>query len=253
MSLSSVVLVIDFRESSLMTQLQVLKVPFVSESLPLGDVLFRDLSGSAIALFERKTLDDYAGSHLTNRYREQRARLLTARSQGTQIGYLLEGCWRYGAQERIFGKPGDTEGKRSTVNETMLRTLAYRLQFKYKIPVIQTANVLETAYTLKHLYEIFQQDPAYFKETPEEDLAAAKQATATTGNFSARRKDNVEPAAAMLMGLHGVSLVKAEAILAVVPTIVDLCGKSAKEIADIPAGKGRIGPKLGGDIYGALH
>ena len=251
MSLSSIVLAIDFRESSLMTQLQVLKVPFVSESLPLGDVLFRDLSGSAIALFERKTLDDYAGSHLTNRYREQRARLLTARSQGTQIGYLLEGGWRYGAQERVFGQP--TEGKRSTVNETMLRTLAFRLQFKYKIPVIQTANVLETAYTLKHLYEILGQDIAYFKETPEEDLVLAKQATATTGNFSARRKDNVEPAASMLMGLHGVSLVKAEAILAVVPTIVDLCGKTAKEIADIPAGKGRIGPKLGGDIHGALH
>ena len=251
MSLSSVILVIDFRESSLMEQLQVLKVPFVSESLPLGDVLFRDLSGVAVALFERKTLDDYAGSHLTNRYREQRARLITARSQGTQIGYLLEGGWRYGAQERVFGEP--TEGKRSTVNETMLRTLAFRLQFKYKIPVIQTANVLETAYTLKHLYEILGQDIAYFKETPEEDLVLAKQATATTGNFSARRKDNVEPAASMLMGLHGVSLVKAEAILAVVPTIVDLCGKTAKEIADIPAGKGRIGPKLGGDIHGALH
>ena len=251
MSLSSIILAVDFRESSLMKMLTDLKVPFVSESLPLGDVLFRDLSGTAIALFERKTLDDYAGSHLTNRYREQRARLLTARSQGTQIGYLLEGGWRYGEQERVFGQP--TEGKRSTVNETMLRTLAYRLQFKYKIPVIQTANVLETAYTLKHLYEIFQQDVAYFKETPEEDLALAKQATATTGNFSARRKDNVEPAAAMLMGLHGVSLVKAEAILAVVPTILDLCGKSAKEIADIPAGKGRIGPKLGGDIHGALH
>ena len=251
MSLSSVILAIDFRESSLMKMLTDLKVPFVSESLPLGDVLFRDLSGVAVALFERKTLDDYAGSHLTNRYREQRARLLTARAQGTQIGYLLEGGWRYGAQERVFGQP--TEGKRSTVNETMLRTLAYRLQFKYKIPVIQTANVLETAYTLKHLYEIFQQDVAYFKETPEEDLAAAKQATATTGNFSARRKDNVEPAASMLMGLHGVSLVKAEAILAAVPSILDLCGKTAKEIADIPAGKGRIGPKLGGDIHGALH
>jgi len=52
---------------------------------------------------------------------------------------------------------------------------------------------------------------------------------------------------------HIAILVKAEAILAVVPTIVDLCGKSAKEIADIPAGKGRIGPKLGGDIHGALH
>ena len=84
-------------------------------------------------------------------------------------------------------------------------------------------------------------------------MAGAKQETATTGNFSARRKDNVTPAASMLMGLHGVSLVKAEAILAVVPTIVDLCGKTAKEIADISAGKGRIGPKLGGDIHGALH
>ena len=249
--MSAVILAIDFRENSLMKMLTDLKVPFVSESLPLGDVLFRDLSGVAVALFERKTLDDYAGSHLTNRYREQRARLITARSQGTQIGYLLEGGWRYGAQERVFGQP--TEGKRSTVNETMLRTLAFRLQFKYKIPVIQTANVLETAYTLKHLYEILGQDIAYFKETPEEDLVLAKQATATTGNFSARRKDNVEPAASMLMGLHGVSLVKAEAILAVVPTIVDLCGKTAKEIADIPAGKGRIGPKLGGDIHGALH
>ena len=153
----------------------------------------------------------------------------------------------------MFGDPTNTQGKRSTVNETMLRTLAYRLQFKYKIPVLQTANVLETAYTIKHLNEIFQQDPAYFKETPEEDLAAAKQATATTGNFTARRKDNVKPAVAMLMGLHGVSLVKAEAILTAVPSIQELCSKSAKEIADVPAGKGRIGPKLGTDIHGALH
>lgn len=179
---------------------------------------------------------------------------MTARAEGALIGYLLEGAWFYGDRERIFGDPKQaTQGKRSTVNETMLRTLAYRLQFKYKIPVLQTANVLETAYTIKHLNEIFQQDPAYFKETPEEDLAAAKQATATTGNFTARRKDNVKPAVAMLMGLHGVSLVKAEAVLTVVPSIQELCSKSAKEIADIPAGKGRIGPKLGGDIHGALH
>ena len=251
--MSQVTLVIDYREASLIKCLQDIQVPHITENLLLGDVLFRDLSGSPVAIYERKALEDFAGSHLTNRYREQRARLMTARSQGTIIGYLLEGVWFYGDRERVFGDPTNTQGKRSTVNETMLRTLAYRLQFKYKIPVLQTANVLETAYTIKHLNEIFQQDPTYFKETPEEDLAAAKQATATTGNFTARRKDNVKPAVAMLMGLHGVSLVKAEAILTAVPSIQELCSKSTKEIADVPAGKGRIGPKLGTNIHGALH
>lgn len=247
-------LIIDYREASLIKCLKDLSVPHTTENLLLGDVVFRDLSGSPLAIFERKALEDFAGSHLTNRYREQRARLMTARSEGAMIGYLLEGAWCYGDRERVFGDPkSNPEGKRSTVNETMLRTLAYRLQLKYKIPVFQTASVLETAYTIKHFNDIFQQDPAYFKATPEEDLALAKQATATTGNFTARRKDNVVPAAAMLMGLHGVSLVKAEAILAVVPSIVDLCGKTPKEIADISAGKGRIGPKLGGDIFAALH
>ena len=252
--MSQVTCVIDYREASLIKCLQDIQVPHITENLLLGDVVFRDLSGSPIAIYERKALEDFAGSHLTNRYREQRARLMTARAEGALIGYLLEGVWFYGDRERVFGDPKqNTQGKRSTVNETMLRTLAYRLQFKYKIPVLQTANVLETAYTIKHLNEIFQQDSAYFKETPEEDLAAAKQATATTGTFTARRKDNVKPAVAMLMGLHGVSLVKAEAVLTAVPSIQELCSKSAKEIADIPAGKGRIGPKLGTDIHGALH
>jgi ERCC4-type nuclease len=249
-----VTLVIDYREASLIKCLKDLNVPHLAENLLLGDCVFRDLSGAPIAIFERKALEDFAGSHLTNRYREQRARLMTARNEGAIIGYLLEGTWCYGDRERVFGDPkSNPEGKRSSVNETMLRTLAYRLQLKYKIPVFQTGSLLETAYTIKHLNEIFQQDPAYFKATPEEDLALAKQVTATTGNFSARRKENVEPAASMLMGLHGVSLIKAEAVLTAVPSIEELCAKSAKEIADIPAGKGRIGPKLGGDIHGALH
>ena len=248
------VLVIDYREAGLIKCLKDLNVSYLTENLLLGDVVFRDLSGSPIAIFERKALEDFAGSHLTNRYREQRARLIAARDEGAQIGYLLEGAWHYGTAERIFGDPkSNPEGKRSTVNETMLRTLAFRLQLKYKIPVFQTGSVLETAYTIKHFNEIFQQDPSYFKATPEEDLALAKQATATTGNFSARRKDNVQPAAAMLMGLHGVSLLKAEAVLSAVPSIQELCEKSSKEIADIPAGKGRLGPKLGGDIFAALH
>jgi ERCC4-type nuclease len=234
-------LVIDYRETSLCESLTKIGVQFKQENLLLGDILFR-LDDKAIAIIERKTLADYAASHLTNRYREQRARLQTARTEGTYIAYLLEGGWQYSPLERVWGPP---DGR--NVTEKMLRTLAYRLQFKYKIPVIESARNIE------HLLAILTEDPTYFKETPEDDLVIARAATATTGNFSARRKDNVPPAASMLMGLHGMSLTKAEAILASVKTIVDLCGKSKEEIANIPAGKGRIGPKLGADIFAALH
>jgi ERCC4-type nuclease len=240
-------LVIDYRETSLCESLTKIGVQFKQENLLLGDILFR-LDGKAISIIERKTLADYAASHLTNRYREQRARLQTARTEGTYIAYMLEGGWQYQPYERIWGPP---DGR--NVTEKMLRTLAYRLQFKYKIPVIQTLNVHESARNIEHLLAILTEDPTYFKETPEDDLVIARAATATTGNFSARRKDNVPPAASMLMGLHGMSLTKAEAILASVKTIVDLCEKTKEEIANIPAGKGRIGPKLGADIFAALH
>jgi len=241
-------LVIDYRETSLCDALTKIGVQFKQENLLLGDILFR-LDGKAIAIIERKTLADFAASHLTNRYREQRARLQTARTEGTYIAYMLEGGWQYSPLERIWGPASPARN----VTEKMLRTLAYRLQFKYKIPVIQTLNVQESARNIEHLLAILTEDPTYFKETPEDDLVVARAATATTGNFSARRKDNVPPAASMLMGLHGMSLTKAEAILAAVPTIVALCEKTKEEIANIPAGKGRIGPKLGADIYAALH
>ena len=240
-------LVIDYRETSLCEALTKIGVQFKQENLFLGDILFRH-DGLAIAIIERKTLADYAASHLTNRYREQRARLQTARAEGTYIAYLLEGGWLYPPNERVWGPP---DGR--NVTEKMLRTLAYRLQFKYKIPVIQTLNVQESARNIEHLLAILTEDSTYFKETPEADLLVARAATATTGNFSARSKDNVPPAASMLMGLHGMSLTKAEAILAAVPTIADLCQKTKEEIANIPAGKGRIGPKLGADIFAALH
>ena len=240
-------LVIDYRETSLCDALTKIGVQFKQENLLLGDILFH-LDGKAIAIIERKTLADFAASHLTNRYREQRARLQTARAEGTYIAYMLEGGWQYSPLERVWGSASGRN-----VTEKMLRTLAYRLQFKYKIPVIQTLNVIESARNIEHLLAILTEDSTYFKETPEDDLAVARAATATTGNFSARRKDNVPPAASMLMGLHGMSLTKAEAILAAVPTIADLCQKTKEEIANIPAGKGRIGPKLGADIFAALH
>lgn len=240
-------LVIDYRETTLCEALKEIGVQFKQENLLLGDILFR-LEGKAIAILERKILADYAASHLTNRYREQRARLQTARSEGTAIGYLLEGGWRYAASERTWGPPA---GRNCT--EKMLRLLAYRLQFKYKIPVIQTLNVMESARNVEQLYGILAEDFTYFKETPEADLTAARAATATTGNFSARRKDNVPPAASMLMGLHGMSLAKAEAILSSVGTIEALCGKTKEEIADVLVGGRRLGPKLGLDLWTALH
>ena len=113
-------LVIDYRETSLCESLTKIGVQFKQENLLLGDILFR-LDSKAIAIIERKTLADYAASHLTNRYREQRARLQTARTEGTYIAYLLEGGWQYSPYERVWGPP---DGR--NVTEKMLRILAYR-------------------------------------------------------------------------------------------------------------------------------
>lgn len=244
--------IIDYRESSLCSELRDISANFITGNLLLGDIQFcrilEDGTRKTILILERKALEDFAGSHLTNRYREQRARLQSERdTNNTIIGYLLEGHWSP-TDSRSFGPK---TGRR--VDEKMLRTLTFRLQFKYGISVIQTANVRETAKIIKHLTEILAEDPNYFQPTPEKDLEAAKQATATTGNFAARRKDNVNPSASMLMGIHGVSLAKAQAILQNAGTIENLCKKSVEEIATYKAGKMSIGPKMATAVHNALH
>ena len=135
-----------------------------------------------------------------------------------------------------------------------LRKLSYRLQFKYKIPEIQTASIRQTAKVVNEIYLLLAENPLYFAETPDEDAKISQQVVAMTGNFAARRKDNVKPAVSMLMGIPGVSLVKATAILAQVDgSIEGLCKKPVDEIAKWQVGKIKVGPKLAGLIFTALH
>jgi ERCC4-type nuclease len=238
-------LVIDYRETSLCSELTTRGSQYKTENLFLGDIQIKGPSGEVLLILERKALDDFASSHLSNRYREQRARLISEReTNGTPIGYLIEGHWSAN-DKRVWG--GHNEGR--TVDEKMLRCLTFRLQLKYNIPVFQTASVADTAKFVHHLASILVEDAEYFKQTPEADQKQAHQATA----YKERRKDNVLPAVSMLTGIHGVSVTKAEAILADVGSITDLCTKTKEEIAVIKAGATRLGPKLALSIWETLH
>lgn len=81
-------LIIDYRESNLIKDL---KIPFKSENLDVGDILYRSNSNENLLLIERKTYSDLANSILTGRHHEQKARIHAFNCK-IKI-YLIEGTY----------------------------------------------------------------------------------------------------------------------------------------------------------------
>ena len=61
------------------------------EQLHIGDVVFEDVSGNPILIFERKTLVDLAASIKDGRYNEQSFRLDKETTHNHNIIYIIEG------------------------------------------------------------------------------------------------------------------------------------------------------------------
>lgn len=79
-------LLIDYRETNLIKNL---KIPFKSENLDVGDILFKSINNDNILLIERKTYSDLANAIQTGRHKEQKARIHAFNSK-IKI-YLIEG------------------------------------------------------------------------------------------------------------------------------------------------------------------
>lgn len=62
------------------------------DTLNIGDVLFK-YNDEEYLLIERKTINDLASSISDGRYHEQKSRLLSAKDQGINIIYLIEGIY----------------------------------------------------------------------------------------------------------------------------------------------------------------
>lgn len=239
---SALSLILDVRENLLAHALSVLKVPYTTANLDVGDLVVQNAEGEPLLVAERKSHADFAASNTDGRYREQRARLMAVRGAGVAVLYILEGIW------------SETEGRRfGALTEPNLKRLTTRLMLRYGMPVLASESITDTARWCRLLLVQLTDDPTVFQ--PESAAAAAAAMSGFTAAISTVKKGNKTvggTAAAMLSAIPGLGGKRVSGLLEV-KSIAELVTLSAGEIAEISVGGKRLGPTLGKTIAEALH
>ena len=239
-------IVLDMRETALLALVPPLLadlsgVVVERAAVAVGDVAFYTATEKAAVLLERKSIDDLASSHRDGRYKEQRARLLGQRGEGTVIGYLLEGAASSFTAARF--------------TEADMRNAILRLQFRYTIPVLQTSSAADTASYIKSVAVALLRDPACFCGGLATTAAGAAAVYAEA--IHVRKADNSTPdliVRSMLRVVPGLGPTAVEGIAAAVgSSLTRLLALTEAEIAAISVGKRRLGPALARVLYSVLH
>ncbi len=226
--------IIDIRERELIKLLPSIE----SKQLPVGDIWFGvdpETNTPKGIIAERKTIRDLEASILDGRYREQRTRLLSyAQEISAQPLYIIEGTFQ------------QTTGRLSP--EALMKTLL-RFQYKYSIPVIQTAHIGETAILINAIDKYYEEDPTNFQRSLEplkitDTIHVQKKANAT---------DTKHFAIACLSQCPGVSVKMAEAILSNYSSLEDFLNASEEEIASLKHGTRKVGPAVAKRLYMLCH
>lgn len=145
-------LVVDHREHALIERLNARGVQFVTESLHLGDIAFREhTTYPEILVIERKTVDDLKASICDGRAREQKARLMNSGLDTQRIMYLIEGNMDYDLTHKISGLPV------STLIGSIINT-----QLRDGISVYKTAHINETVSYICRLAEKMEKEGDIF-------------------------------------------------------------------------------------------
>ena len=128
-------LVVDVRESALVTALKAQGTPFTIDTLALGDaVLINDVDDTML-IIERKTWQDLASSISDGRYTEQSHRLHATELDNHRIVYIIEGnIQRY--------------TQRGHVTIEALGSAVVSLNYYKGFSVMKTVSVTETAQIL---------------------------------------------------------------------------------------------------------
>jgi ERCC4-type nuclease len=186
-------------------------------------------------LIERKSIRDLEASILDGRYREQRGRLLAfCHETKAQPMYLLEG--------------GLGSGTGRLQKKALLKFI-HRLTLHYQIPVIQTANLQETAEVFLTLVEQWKEDPTALQRTTElvkvsDGIHVQKKTNAT---------DPRQFALSCLAQCSGVSVKMAEALLVQFQSIKGITAASVKEIQEVKVGTRRVGPAVAQRLWDLLN
>lgn len=254
----SIRVVIDMREDDLWAQLEPYRTPDEKEGwwvekapLEVGDIAFyaaSDISGATpLAVLERKTAEDLGASQKDGRYREQRARLLALRGAKTAIAYLVEAPH--------WSPSLSTSWCRGTFNEVNLQQAIVRLQLRYTIPVFQASNLRETTQWIRRIAKALIAEPAVFQE----GLAttACEAAAVYTEAIKVKKASNNSPDRiflSFLLTIPGMGRAAATALAETVKhSLTALQALSIEDIANVKAGKRKLGVALATALHTALH
>jgi ERCC4-type nuclease len=249
-----ITVVIDVRERDLWDLLQ----PWIVENTDGWTVVKRPLDVGDIAFFqcseeipqvvlERKSADDLGASLADGRYREQRARLLSLRGQGSSIGYIVEVPPWSPSLSRTWC--------RGTFSEVQVQHTMIRLQFRYTIPVFQAASLQETVYWIRRIAKQLVTDPTAFRTGLSEDriqVAAAYKDAIHTKKASNTTQEIVFQT--MLQTIPGLGKSAVEAIAALTQSSFQtLLFMTEDELAAVDTGKRKLGPKMAAALHTFLH
>lgn len=191
-------LILDNREGSLIETFRerYSDISFEVQSLDLADI---EIQGSQEQRFllERKSIRDLAASLNDGRFKDQKDRLLGVleREPKTAIGYVIEGGMRGNDTDRIQGR----------ITLGMLRSLLFTIQFKYRIPVVFTTNVRDTASWVNRFCRMLIKKPDFCPVGSGSNAGCSSYKTLMPAPVRNRASDSQSIAIAMLTTISGVS------------------------------------------------
>jgi ERCC4-type nuclease len=154
-------LIIDNREKNVIRHADVLdKWGYTRAQLTVGDYVITytgdDNVEKIFAVFERKSLEDYAASFKDGRSDNKNKLLQLRDDTNCKIFYIIEGT--------AFPKPNDTFGR---IPFSHIQSSIFHLQVEHDIMIIQTKDTLHTAETLisfmKSMKTLAAKHPSCFK------------------------------------------------------------------------------------------
>ena len=238
----------DYREKALLKL-----APTVKElTPPVGDIWIGDLSGASGTsganllaggvILERKTAADLEASIIDGRYKEQRGRLLAySKEHRVAFGYVIE---------------GDLDRLGARLDESALLKHITRLQSHHRIPVVQTASAKETVRLAELIEAQWVKDGGKFAFeclTSTGDSAANSSAFTAASYIKSACRDSPDT---FLLGTltqcRGISEALARLIMSKYPTLEDLMGATASDLAAISEGKRKVGKAVAERLHGLL-
>lgn len=220
-----ITVIIDSREKGLLehfinnenTNSQNNNIVYKSANLDVGDIqIISDLDPNKQIVFERKTIADLCQSIKDGRFKDQKARLLSA-FEPRAIFYIIEGQWLYyhdkdTSVDKVHGI------QRECINGLLVKTIV-----RDQISIFQTQSLNDTIHFLEFTIKRLLKNPSLFPEAivepkekeKEKEKAKVDDVLVSQIRVKTKKKDNLSKQNVLILQLScipGISIKTAQLI-----------------------------------------